>query len=248
MRVFGLIGYPLGHSFSGKYFANKFSQEKISDCSYNLFPLASITELPALLAATEGLCGLNVTIPYKEQVLPYLDAVDQVVAEIGACNCLRIDDGKITGFNTDVVGFRESLMPQLLPHHDSALVLGTGGAAKAVCYVLKQMHIPYILVSRHGSPAAVSYDSLSASDIAGNKLIINTTPLGTYPDVQSRPAIPYEGITSQHYLFDLVYNPPVTAFLEEGIRRGAVVKNGGDMLALQAEESWRIWNTVSRLG
>jgi len=249
MRKYGLIGYPLTHSFSQRYFTEKFEMEKIAGCSYSNFSLGEIGELAGVLA-DPALRGLNVTIPYKQQVLPFLHEQTEVVKKIGACNCIRIDDGKLYGFNTDVIGFEESLTGKLKPHHDQALVLGTGGAAKAVEYVLQKLGIKYKLVSRsvhaETNPGSVSlpilYEQVDKALLDTHTLIINTTPLGMHPKVESCPLLPYEAIGSRHYLFDLVYNPARTLFLRKGEQRGAVVENGYDMLVLQAEESWRIWN------
>lgn len=242
MRLYGLIGYPLTHSFSKKYFSEKFEKEGIKDCRYELFSIPSIDELKRVLSDHPGLAGLNVTIPYKEQVLSFLDDSNEVVKAIKACNCIHIQDGKLKGFNTDVSGFEQSLTEKLQPHHTRALVLGTGGAAKAVEFVLRKRGIYYKNVSRKPSVHSYSYEQLTNEILADHTLIINTTPLGTYPAVNEAPPIPYEAITSRHYLFDLVYNPPVSLFLSKGQQRGATIKNGHDMLVIQAEESWKIWN------
>ena len=243
MRKFGLIGYPLSHSFSQRYFTEKFGREGISDAVYSVYPLAQIEELTALLSDPE-LCGLNVTIPYKEQVLPFLDKKNEVVQEINACNCIRIEDGKRVGYNTDVVGFRNSLLTKLEPHHELALILGTGGASKAVEYVIRKLGLAYRFVSRNPRPSTtdLSYEQVDASLIRSATLLINTTPLGMYPKVEDCPPLPYEAIGPRHYLFDLVYNPGKTLFLQKGEERGAVIDNGYEMLIGQAEESWRIWN------
>lgn len=243
MRRYGLIGYPLSHSFSQRYFTEKFEREGIRGCSYSNFPLASIDELSAVLADPE-LCGLNVTIPYKEQVLPFLDARSPVVEAIGACNCIRIEGGRRTGHNTDVVGFEQSLLPHLGSHHRRALVLGTGGAAKAVEYVLGRLDIGYRLVTRRPRPDTgdLGYEQVDAALLTAYTLIINTTPLGMHPHTEECPPLPYEALGPRHYLFDLIYNPARTLFLQKGEARGAVVENGHEMLVLQAEESWRIWN------
>jgi shikimate dehydrogenase len=243
MRRFGLIGYPLGHSFSGRYFAEKFEREGLTDCRYDLFPITGIEAVPALLAETPGLEGLNVTIPYKELVLPFLDRSDPVVAQIGACNCMRIGADGITGHNTDVFGFAESLKPMLKTHHKSALVLGTGGASKAVCHVLLELGIEFLVVSRKTElPGVTAYEALWDMGLEKHTLIVNTTPLGMHPLIDEAPPIPYDALTARHLLYDLVYNPSVTRFMSLGIERGAAVMNGGEMLVLQAEESWRIWN------
>jgi shikimate dehydrogenase len=244
MRKYGLIGYPLTHSFSQRYFTEKFGKEGLTDVSYSNFPLAGIGELPEVFSDPE-LCGLNITIPYKEQVIPFLQEMDEVVSIIGACNCIHIVRGRIKGYNTDVTGFSRSLEQKLTGHHRQALVLGTGGAAKAVEYVLRNFRIPYQSVSRQPRPlsGAIAYEGVDARMLATHQLIINTTPLGMYPHTEECPLLPYEALTPEHYLFDLIYNPAKTLFLQKGEARGAVVQNGYDMLILQAEESWRIWNS-----
>jgi shikimate dehydrogenase len=241
MKLYGLIGYPLTHSFSKKYFTEKFEQQNITGHQYELFSIDSIDKLATeVLEKYPNLCGLNVTIPYKKSVIPFLD--DRTHLPLDACNCIKISGGKLKGFNTDIVGFEQSLKPLLKAEHSPALVLGTGGAAEAVCYVLKKIGIRYIVASRSGNAGTVTYENITEAIVTQHKLIINCTPLGTFPNVNECPPIPYQAITGGHYLFDLVYNPSATKFLKEGSNRGAVVKNGYDMLALQAEESWRIWN------
>lgn len=243
MRKFGLIGYPLGHSFSKGYFTRKFETEQISDTSYNTYPLERIEELTQLLEFNPELNGLNVTIPYKQQVIPYLHDLSPEVKEIGACNCIAIREGRLTGYNTDYIGFRESLLTHLKPHHTQALILGWGGASRAVAYALKSLDIEYLVVSRGTTEAeAIGYDQLSTEIMRQHTLIINCTPLGMSPDIEKAPPIPYADITESHYLFDLIYNPAQTMFLQLGEERGATIENGLDMLTLQAEESWRIWN------
>jgi shikimate dehydrogenase len=241
MRLFGLIGYPLTHSFSKKYFTEKFEKEGLKDCSYELFSIASIDDLQTVLDQNPDLCGLNVTIPYKEQVLSYLDEMDDAVKKIKACNCITIRNKKLIGFNTDAEGFDRSLNTQLRPEHKSALILGTGGAAKAVEYVLQKLGIKFNYVSRKRSVNSYSYEQLTDSIIGDHLLIINTTPLGMYPKISEAPPIPYEALTSRHYLFDLIYNPEKSLFLHKGEQRGARIKNGYEMLVIQAEESWKIW-------
>lgn len=246
MRTYGLVGYPLGHSFSKKYFTEKFKKECLS-CSYENYEIPCIKDLPGIIAATPTLVGLNVTIPYKEQVIPLLDEIDPSIREIGSVNTIRITrfpSGafQLKGFNSDVYGFRESLKPFLQPQHTSALILGTGGASKAVKWTLSNLQIDYLLVSRSGGKDRIRYEDLTKEIITSHKLIINTTPLGTFPKNNTCPDIPYQYLTSQHLLFDLVYNPEVTLFLQKGLERGATIKNGLEMLHLQAIRSWEIWN------
>lgn len=246
MRHFGLIGYPLGHSFSQRYFTDKFSREGISDCQYHLFPIRSIDGFSALWDEYPGLEGLNVTIPYKEQVMMFLDHCSMVVAECGACNCVKRTPDGLVGYNTDVVGFEATLDPGLRPWHERALILGTGGASKAVAYVLRRKGIDYRYVSRYpGGTDTISYAQVDEEVLSDHHLIINTTPLGMSPQTDGLPDIPYRFLSPRHYLFDLVYNPSVTAFLKAGSEMGAITCNGADMLTLQAEESWRIWNDHS---
>jgi shikimate dehydrogenase len=243
MKRYGLIGYPLSHSFSKKYFEEKFQREGITDCAYELFSIPSIDELSKVLATHSDLEGLNVTIPYKQLVLPYLSDISHLPERLLACNCIKIKDGKLTGYNTDVIGFERTFRPQLQPHHTRALLLGSGGAAAAVAYVLRKLAIEYRIVSRTpGNGDALTYNDVDASVIADHPVIINTTPLGMYPHVHEAPPLPYEAITSKHYLFDLHYNPAKTVFLQRGEERGATIMNGHEMLVIQAEESWRIWN------
>lgn len=246
MRIFGLIGYPLTHSFSKKYFSDQFERDGTADCKYELFPLEQITAFEALLASNPELNGLNVTIPHKVNVLPYLQETDDAAAKIGAVNCISIQqkEGKtwLKGYNTDAFGFEESLKPLLKEHHQAALILGDGGAAKAVKYVLDQLGISYISVVRKAVPGTITYDQLTEDLMRSHPLIINTTPLGMYPDLTAAPAIPYDFIGPEHLAYDLIYNPEETAFLQQAKARGAAVKNGLEMLHLQADRSWEIWN------
>lgn len=242
MKKYGLIGYPLTHSFSKKYFSEKFNRELISNVTYELFPIENIGLLLDLLNAEPMLHGLNVTIPYKQEVMQFLDVLSPVVKEINACNCIKIVEGKLIGFNTDVIGFEKSLKKKLKIHHNQAIILGTGGAAKAVEYVLRKNGISYLQVSRNKSETAISYEELTPEIISTHNLIVNTTPLGMYPAIDDAPAIPYGAISSSHYLFDLVYNPAETVFLKKGRIHGADTENGADMLVDQAEASWEIWN------
>ncbi len=241
-RLFGLIGYPLSHSFSKRYFSDKFHQEELKDHSYELYPISDISQLPSLLQEHPDLEGINVTIPYKEQVIPFLDELSPVVEEIGACNCIRIRNGKLTGFNTDVIGFEETLSRKLMPHHRHALVLGTGGAAKAVHYVLKKKSVSFVQIGRTKRGEILDYSSVTPELLSTHTLIINTTPLGMYPNLDEAPELPYEVLTPAHYLYDLVYNPAKTLFLQKGEVYGASIENGADMLVIQADASWDIWN------
>lgn len=243
IKSYGLIGFPLSHSFSKKYFTEKFQREGLVDYAYELYPIASIDLLPEIIANNPTLSGLNVTIPYKEQVLRYLDNCSPMVEEISACNCIMINDGVLTGYNTDVIGFTKSLEPKLKPSHKKALVLGTGGAAKAVHYALKQKGIEFLQVSRMQSAYSIGYDEVDEQLLKEYTLVINTTPLGMHPNIDQAPDIPYQFIGSDHYLFDLVYNPALSKFLSEGKARGAEIENGADMLVIQAEASWDIWQS-----
>lgn len=245
MRKFGLIGYPLGHSFSANYFRQKFQDAHIRDCYYANYELADIGGLQQVLLDPE-LEGLNVTIPYKEAVLPFLDEPDPVVREMGACNCIRIRHGRLYGFNTDVIGFEQSLREKWKPEDRRALILGTGGSSKAVAWVLRKMGIAFLLVSRKPGPEGrLAYEDLNEKIIREHPLIVNCTPLGMHPHTEAMPPIPYEYVGADHYLFDLIYNPPKTVFLKEGEQRGARTKNGADMLKIQADASWAIWNDPS---
>lgn len=241
MDLYGLIGMPLAQSFSKKYFSEKFEKEGIPGITYELFPLEHISLLTDLLRTHPPLKGLNVTIPYKEQVLPFLQELNEDARAIGAVNCIKINGGVLKGFNTDAPAFRSSLLPQLQPHHKKALILGTGGAAKAVLYVLRNLGIEYAFVSR-SKGNGFGYDELTREIIAEYPLIINSTPLGSFPKVDTAPAIPYQYLTAHNYLYDLVYNPDKTLFLQKGEERGARIKNGYEMLVGQAELSWQIWN------
>jgi len=252
LRKFGLIGYPLSHSFSQGFFSKKFLQENIQNVQYENFPIASINELNPLWQKHPTLEGINVTIPYKKEIIPFIQYPSSVVEKIKACNCIRKFNNELYGYNTDVIGFEKSLILLLKPHHSTALILGTGGAAAAVEYVLQKLAISYQLVSRSNQEATsifnapiINYTALNEEMIQQHTLIINTSPIGMYPNVKDAPAIPYESIGTNHYLYDLVYNPEITLFLEKGKQKGAAIKNGLDMLHIQAEESWAIWNSVS---
>ncbi len=254
-KTYGLIGYPLGHSWSQAYFSAKFDQLGIKHCSYALFPLTNISALPQLIIANPNLCGLNITIPYKESVIPYLNDLSETAKSVGAVNTISIKRSmtktSLYGDNTDVYGFEESLRI----HHaiglkpgNKALVLGTGGASKAVVWVLKKLGYDIILVSRTQQATQttkayniLTYNELNADLIVSCKLIVNTTPLGMYPNTSSLPLIPYHGLTSNHIMYDLVYNPARTAFLKRGEDAGCKTIGGLDMLRLQAEKAWKIW-------
>lgn len=242
MNRYGLIGRTLTHSFSKNYFTKKFEAEGLSDYTYHNFELTTINEFPLLLKQRPDVKGLNVTIPYKEDVLQFLTGKNEIVEEIGACNCIRIEGENLIGFNTDVIGFQKSLAPQLKPCHKKALILGTGGASKAIAYVLGQAGIEYNFVSRKKSTNGLGYEDLGEAIISSHHLIINTTPLGMWPNVDADPPVPYQFLTPKHFLFDIIYNPVKTKFLAEGEKQGAQICNGYDMLIEQAEESWRIWN------
>ena len=243
MKQYGLIGYPLSHSFSKGYFAEKFAKENIVDCKYDVFPLEKIEDFVELCNDKKNLIGLNVTIPYKEKTIPFLDELDETAANIGAVNTVRFSNGKKIGYNSDAYGFEMSLKPLLKSHHTQALILGTGGASKAVEYVLKKLGIAFQYVSRTKNDKAISYEELNESIIQHSKLIINTTPIGMYPNIDTAPDIPYNVLTEKHLLYDLVYNPEETLFLKKGKEKGAQTKNGLEMLYLQAERSWEIWNS-----
>jgi len=243
MRLFGLVGYPLSHSFSKKYFDEKFVQQGITNCSFENFSIENISLLQNILDDT-NLNGLAITIPYKKAVLHFLDESSDAVKQMGACNCIKIKDGKRYGFNTDVIGFEKSFSKHLLPQHKQALILGTGGAAAAVEFVMKKLNIPYQFVSRKkdANGKVFVYEELNETVLSNHQIIINCSPIGTYPKVDEAPAIPYQFINQQHYFFDLVYNPAETKFLQLAKQQGAIVQNGYEMLVLQAEENWKIWN------
>lgn len=246
-KLFGLIGFPLSHSFSHTFFNQKFESEHI-DAQYVNFEIAHIGQLAEIIAAYPNLCGFNVTIPYKEKIFDYLDAVDSEARAIGAVNVVKIfkqPDGSISlkGYNSDYIGFADSIRPMLDPEiHRKALVLGSGGAAKAVIHALRTMGIETLTVSRTEKPGAVSYGALTPEIVSEFKVIVNTTPLGMYPHVDECPPIPYSAITSEHVCYDLLYNPDTTLFMRRAAEKGASVKNGLEMLLLQAFISWNIWN------
>jgi len=243
MHQYGLIGFPLSHSFSQKYFEEKFSRENIYDAEFLNFSIPQIEDVAKIFAGYPQLKGLAVTIPYKRPVIKYLDKTDDVVKEISACNCIKISQHTRSGFNTDVIGFERSFIQHLKSHHQKALVLGTGGAASAVQFVLNKLGIAYLMVSRQTSENTISYSVIDDEILNQYTVIINCTPLGTYPNTDEAPALPYKLLTASHYLFDLVYNPPVTKFLRYGKEANCSIQNGYEMLVIQAEENWKIWNS-----
>src|SRR5690554_247783 len=249
MKTFGLIGYPLQHSFSSKFFNEKFERENI-EAEYVNFEIEDIHELRRVIVFNPHLKGLNVTIPYKEAVIPFLDEISPVAKDIGAVNVIQIELNfgntygyKLIGHNTDYIGFKNSIAPLIqLEQHQKALVLGTGGASKAVCKALDSLGIKWKYVSRSAKDNQYTYDVLTPKIIAENNIIVNTTPLGTFPNIEEYPQLPYDSLTPNHLLFDLVYNPIETAFLKKGKEMGATIKNGAEMLELQALAAWEIWN------
>lgn len=244
MDKYGLIGYPLGHSFSKNYFNERFSKNGI-DAEYVNFEIPAIEDFPEIIKMNGSLKGLNVTIPYKEKIIPYLNGLSQEAADIKAVNVIQIVENngekELIGHNTDVIGFTQSLKPLLKPHHTKALILGTGGASKAVYHGLKQLGLEVQYVSRHESNIAISYEQLTPQIIAEHNVIVNCTPIGMFPHIEECPNIPYEKLTPNHLLFDLIYNPDVTLFMRKGIEQGAIAKNGLEMLRLQAIAAWEIW-------
>lgn len=239
---YGLIGRELSHSFSPAYFAEKFESKRIH-ATYTAFPLEHIDQFPSLIQSRK-LNGLNVTIPYKESIIKFLDILDPAAEAIGAVNTIRFVDDKLYGYNTDYKGFYDSLTPIITSRQiNAALILGTGGASKAIRYALDQLHIPCIHVSRNPTEKQIGYHDIHSSIIEKHLLIINTTPLGTYPNIDQYPDIPYEHLTKEHILYDLVYNPPETAFMKNGKQYGATVVNGYQMLTNQAELAWEIWQS-----
>lgn len=246
IKKYGLIGHPLSHSFSEKYFKEKFEKENISNCSYQLFDINNINLVSELIETTENLKGLNVTIPYKEKILPFLTDIDAIAKDIGAINTIKISDDKniLKGYNTDYYGFKKSLKPFLDINHERALIFGTGGASKTVKYVLNELNIDCLVVSRTPkNDAEISYADVNEYVIKHHQIIINTTPIGMFPDVNSFPEFNYDNITSKHLLYDLIYNPLETEFLKKGKQQGSITLNGLQMLKLQAEKSWEIWNS-----
>jgi shikimate dehydrogenase len=245
-RKYGLIGFPLSHSFSKGFFAEKFAKEHIVNTQYENYPIESVDQFHQLWQQEPQLEGMNITIPHKKAVIPFLDHTSTVVNAINACNCIRKYNGKLYGYNTDVIGFEKSLQPFLQPHHQKALILGTGGAAAAVAWVLQKLGISFKYVSRSSNgEEVISYEALNNTILQEHLLIINTSPVGMYPHVNEAPNLNYEALTDKHHLYDLIYNPAETLFLTKGKVRGASIQNGLEMLHLQAEASWEIWNSAT---
>lgn len=249
MKTFGLIGYRLGYSFSKGFFTEKFEKEGLSDHEYVNFELNSISEFPTIFEENDQIAGLNCTIPYKQEIMPFLDEIDEEAKQVGAINTVKVirseSSLKLKGFNTDIYGFENSLMPMLNDKHKKALILGTGGASKAIKHILKKNGIEYLSASIEEQlfDKEIRYDQIDQSTIKEHLIIINATPLGTFPKINTCPSIPYEHLSSDHVLFDLVYNPELTLFLKKGQKKGASTKNGLEMLHLQAIKAWEIWNS-----
>ncbi len=248
MIKFGLLGYPLTHSFSAKFFNDKFKEEAIK-ATYLNFEINDIHLIEDIVSLHPTLKGLNVTIPYKEQVIPFLDDISAAARKIGAVNVIKVEHNKtdskpkLIGYNTDYIGFKDSIRPLITPSHRKALILGTGGASKAVSYALTSLGVEWKYVSRNkGNNTQYTYNDLNEKVLSDFTIIINTSPVGTFPNVNEAPAIPYNNLTSKHLLYDLVYNPATTLFLKKGIEQGAITKNGSEMLTLQALAAWEIWN------
>ncbi|WP_339662418.1 shikimate dehydrogenase [uncultured Polaribacter sp.] len=243
-KIFGLLGKNISYSFSRGYFTEKFEKLNLINHKYVNFDIQKIQDFPAITKENQNLGGINVTIPYKEEVIPFLDKLDETAKNIGAVNTIKFTKrGNLKGYNSDVVGFENSIKPLLKKHHKNALILGTGGASKAIAYALNKNNIKFKFVSRKPEGnTEISYESLTQEKLQKYTVIINCTPLGTFPAIEKHPNIPYQFITENHLLFDLIYNPEVSTFLSKGKEKGAIIKNGYEMLQLQAEESWRIWN------
>lgn len=245
MEKYGLLGYPLGHSFSRNFFNEKFANEGI-DAEYVNFEIPTIDDIMEIIAENKNLKGLNVTIPYKEKVIPYLDEMSAEARAIGAVNVVKViranNEVKLKGFNSDVIGFTRSIEPLLESHHKKALVLGTGGASKAIKHGLKQLGIEYTMVSRREVDGTIQYKNITPEVLQEYTVIVNCTPSGMYPHVNECPELPYEAMSSKHLLYDLVYNPDETLFMKMGAKYGAKTKNGLEMLLLQAYASWEFWH------
>jgi shikimate dehydrogenase len=241
MKNFGLIGKNISYSFSKSYFSEKFKKEHI-DARYRNFDLENLKQFRDVIKETPDLVGLNVTIPYKEEIISFLDQLAPEAKEMGAVNTIKVDGNKLTGYNTDYIGFFESIKPYLKSHHKKALILGTGGASKAIAYALKKLNITYKFVSRTPEKNQFSYHNLSNEILREYTVIVNTTPVGTFPNVDQHPKIPFENLNEKHLVYDLIYNPETTQLMALAKQKGATVTNGSKMLKLQAESAWKIWN------
>lgn len=242
-KRFGLLGRNINYSFSRGYFTEKFKNENIEGCSYENFDIPEITEFSKIIENNSNIYGINVTIPYKEQVIPYLDKLSKKAAKIGAVNTIKFTKkGKLKGYNTDYYGFMESLKPLLETHHKKALILGTGGASKGVAFALEELGIDYTFVSREAKQNTLTYEQINLETFQNYQIVINCSPVGTSPNTEAFPLIPYEYFTEKHIAYDLIYNPAETQFLKKAAAKGAKTKNGQDMLVYQAEKSWEIWN------
>lgn len=244
MKIYGLIGLSLRHSFSQRFFSDKFKREDITDAEYHNFEIKNPGEEVVALKSNPDIRGLNVTIPYKSVIIPFLDELTNECREVNACNCIKIKGGKWIGYNTDIIGFEKTFIPHLKPYHRKALILGTGGASNAVAYVMKKLNIDFLKVSRkkehvHG---VINYEDVSGELLKDYNIVINTSPVGMFPKMDEYPTLPYESVTPEHYFFDLIYNPAKTLFLSLAEEYGAFIENGDRMLTIQAEESWDIWN------
>lgn len=241
-KLYGLIGRQIGHSFSRNYFTERFKKDELPHYDYVNFDLADVSEFPEIIRKNPNLAGLNVTIPYKEAIIPYLNKLSKKAAQIGAVNTIRFaKSGNLKGYNTDYHGFKKSLKPLLQPHHQKALILGTGGASKAVAFALEELGVLYTFVSREPIGNTIDYDRVNATTLDNHQIIINCTPLGMSPNIENCPPLPYEYFTPKHIAYDLIYNPEETLFLQKAKAQGATIKNGYEMLVLQAEKAWKIW-------
>lgn len=245
MKIYGLIGLSLSHSFSKRYFSDKFKTDQITDSEYRNFEIKDPDEEILVLKSNPDIRGLNVTIPYKSIIIPFLDELTNECREVNACNCIKIKNGKWIGYNTDIIGFEKTFVPHLKPYHRKALILGTGGAANAVAFVMKKLNIDFLKVSRKKEPVhgVINYGDVSGELLKDYNIVINASPVGMFPKVDEYPPLPYGFITPQHYFFDLIYNPAKTMFLSIAEEYGAFIENGDRMLSIQAEESWDIWNS-----
>jgi shikimate dehydrogenase len=244
MKIYGLIGYPLSHSFSQIYFTQKFQNENILDCRFDLFPIEQVEQFCLLLKENESIKGLAVTIPFKEQILPFLTELDSNAHKIEAVNCITFSSDGLKGYNTDVIGFEKSISPILQPHHKKALILGSGGSSKAVAFVLEKLGIEYLIVSRNDNNLSnfLSYADINEELMSRYNVVVNCTPVGQFPNNNNQHDIPYQFVNDQHLFFDLIYNPSETVFLKLASLKGAITKNGREMLEIQAEENWKLWN------